>query len=297
MFFNKKLAFFYFVIVLLSISCSRPVANFMVDKNAVKTAPAKITFENKSKKAEAYEWDFGDGKTSVEESPAHQYYKPGKYTVTLKAIKEGKMSTEKKELQIDAPEECLIEMETSMGTMIILLYSATPNHRDNFIKLAEEGFYNDLLFHRVISGFMIQGGDPNSRNAKANARLGGGGPGYLVDAEFVDSLVHVKGALAAARTNNPEKKSSGSQFYIVHGTTLTDDQIDQIERRKGLKYTAEQRKQFKDMGGTPHLDRDYVVYGQVISGMEVIDKIAATATNPGNRPKEDVKMIKVSVIK
>ena len=189
-------------------------------------------------------------------------------------------------------------METSMGSMIILLYSSTPNHRDNFIKLAEEGFYDDLLFHRVMNGFMIQGGDPNSKNASANARLGGGGPGYQIPAEFVDSLVHIKGSLAAARQPdnvNPQLKSSGSQFYIVHGTSVSPEQLDLFEKRTGVKYTEAQRKKYYDLGGTPQLDRNYVVYGQVIYGMDVIDKIAATAVK-GQRPKTDIKM-KIKVIK
>ncbi len=284
--------------VFLFTSCAKPVANFMITDEAVKAAPAKITFENKSKKAESYEWDFGDGNISGEEAPSHQYFKPGKYTITLKAIKEGKISTKTKEIEIESPEECLVEMETSMGTMIILLYSATPNHRDNFIKLAEEGFYDDLLFHRVMNGFMVQGGDPNSRNASTNAQLGSGGPGYQIAAEFVDSLIHNKGALAAARQPdyvNPQLKSSGSQFYIVHGTSVTPEQLDLFEKRTGIKYTEAQRKKYYDMGGTPQLDHNYVVFGQVIYGMEVIDKIAETAVN-GTRPKTDVKM-KVRVIK
>jgi cyclophilin family peptidyl-prolyl cis-trans isomerase len=298
MVFTKKMIGLWCLTTLLLTSCARPVANFMVTDKAVKAAPAKITFENKSKKAESYEWDFGDGKISGEETPSHQYFKPGKYTITLKAIKEGKISTKTKEIEIESPEQCLIEMETSMGTMIILLYSSTPNHRDNFIKLAEEGFYDDLLFHRVINGFMVQGGDPSSRNASTNGRLGNGGPGYQIPAEFVDSLVHVKGALAAARQPdnvNPQLKSSGSQFYIVHGTSVSPKQLDQFEKRTGVKYTEAQRKKYYGMGGTPQLDRNYVVYGQVIYGMEVIDKIAATAVK-GTRPKTDLKM-KVSVIK
>ncbi|HFB99947.1 MAG TPA: PKD domain-containing protein [Phaeodactylibacter sp.] len=294
----KKIMWLFFAIALLMTSCARPVANFTIADKSAKTVPADIRFENKSKKAAIYEWDFGDGKTSSELSPSHQYYKPGKYTITLKAItQKGKTSTHSKQIQIDAPEECLVEMETSMGTMVILLSSATPGHRDNFIKLAEQGFYDGLLFHRVINGFMIQGGDPNSRNAKPNARLGSGGPGYQIPAEFVDSLVHIKGAICAARTNNPEKKSSGSQFYIVQGTTYSDAQIDQMEKRKGFKYTAKQRELLKTVGGTPQLDREYVVYGHVISGLDVIDKIAQTPTKAGDRPIKDVVIKKVRVIK
>jgi peptidyl-prolyl cis-trans isomerase B (cyclophilin B) len=298
MVFTKKMIGLWCLAAILFTSCAKPVANFMITDDTVKAAPAKITFENKSKKAESYEWDFGDGNISGEETPSHQYFKPGKYTITLKAIKEGKISTQTKEIEIESPEQCLVEMETSMGTMIILLHSATPNHRDNFIKLAEDGFYDDLLFHRVMNGFMIQGGDPNSRNASANARLGSGGPGYQIPAEFVDSLIHIKGALASARQPdqvNPEKKSSGSQFYIVHGTNISAESLDQFEKKTGVKYTEAQRKKYYKMGGTPQLDRNYVIFGQVIYGMEVIDKIATTNVN-GNRPKTDIKM-KVSVIK
>ena len=200
-------------------------------------------------------------------------------------------------VQITAPERCLVEIETDFGTMTAELYNSTPKHRDNFIKLAEEGYYNDLLFHRVINGFMIQGGDPNSRNAPAGQMLGSGGPNYQIPAEFVDTLAHVKGALAAARTNNPEKKSSGSQFYIVQGGGPVNEQmLNQIEASKGFHYTPEQREQYQSLGGTPFLDRDYTVFGRVIKGLEVIDKIAATQTSAGDRPVKDVKM-KMRVIK
>ncbi len=185
------------------------------------------------------------------------------------------------------------EIETEFGTMKVKLYNSTPKHRDNFIKLANEGFYDDLLFHRVMSGFMIQGGDPDSKDAAPDARLGGGGPGYQIDAEI--GALHVKGALAAARTQNPEKKSSGSQYYIVQGKPQSDGALDAIEAQKGVKYSPEQRELYKTLGGTPQLDNEYTVYGEVVEGLEVVDKIAAVATN-GNppqgtsRPLEDVKM-------
>jgi len=297
---NKNIVWSFFVIALLLTSCARPVSNFSYDRSE-KSAPSKITFQNNSKKADTYEWDFGDGNTTNDATPSHQYFKPGKYTISLKAMKDGKSRTSKKTVEVDAPEKCLVEMVTPHGNMIILLHEETPLHRDNFLKLAEEGFYDGIIFHRVINGFMIQGGDPNSKNAKANANLGTGGPGYNVDAEFVDGLVHIKGALAAARQGdavNPEKKSSGSQFYIVQGSKMTDQQLDQMERSKGCKYTAEQRKIYKEQGGTPFLDKEYTVFGQVIYGMDVIDKIGSVPTNRGrgDRPKDDVTM-KVIVIK
>ena len=183
------------------------------------------------------------------------------------------------------------EIETDFGVMKVKLYNSTPKHRDNFITLANENFYEDLLFHRIINGFMVQGGDPDSRDAGPNVRLGGGGPGYQTDAEI--GALHIKGALAAARTPdtvNPERKSSGSQFYIVHGRAQSDAALDAIEKQKNVKYSPEQRELYKTLGGTPQLDNDYTVFGEVVEGMEVIDKIAAVKTAPGDRPVEDIKM-------
>lgn len=278
-------------------SCAiKPVANFTAPADKI-VAPAEITFTNTSIKAETYAWDFGDGGTSTEVSPTHRYTHSGNFTVVLKATKGSKTVIRKQMIQVTAPERCLVEIETDYGTMTAELYNATPKHRDNFIKLAEEGYYNDLLFHRVINGFMIQGGDPNSRNAPAGQSLGFGGPAQLIPAEFVDSLAHFKGAICAARsTNNPEKKSSGSQFYIVQGGPVTDETLTQIETMKRFHYTPEQRAEYLAVGGTPHLDRDYTVFGRVIKGLDVIDKIGAVETAAGDRPKKDVKM-KIRVIK
>jgi cyclophilin family peptidyl-prolyl cis-trans isomerase len=181
-----------------------------------------------------------------------------------------------------------IEITTDYGVMKVKLFNSTPKHRDNMIKLASEGYYDGLLFHRVIKGFMAQGGDPDSRTASPDQSLGGGGPGYLVDAEL--GAPHLKGALAAARTQNPEKKSSGSQFYIVQGQKQTDEQLDGFERQKKIKYSPEQRKLYKEIGGTPQLDMDYTVYGEVVDGLDVIDKLTAVQTAPGDRPFKDVKM-------
>jgi len=259
-------------------------------------APATVAFSNTSTNADSYVWDFGDGTTSTEVNPTHAYKHSGNFTVTLKALKGKKNKTVSQMIQVTAPERCLVEIETEFGTMLAELYASTPKHRDNFVKLADEGFYDDLLFHRVISGFMIQGGDPQSRGAAAGQSLGMGGPTYQIPAEFVDDLVHVKGAIAAARTNNPEKKSSGSQFYIVQGAPVQEGTLNQIESMRNFRYTPEQRQAYLQHGGTPHLDREYTVYGQIIEGLDIIDKIAAVETAPGDRPKKDVKM-KVRVIK
>lgn len=190
-------------------------------------------------------------------------------------------------------------IETSYGNMTVELYNETPKHRDNFLKLVNEGFYNDLIFHRVINNFMIQGGDPNSRNAAPGAPLGNGNLGYTIPAEFVKGLYHKKGALAAARMGdnvNPTKASSSCQFYIVQGNVWPADRLQMFGAQMGKQFSPEQVRDYTTIGGTPHLDDDYTVFGQVVEGLDVIDKIAAVQCGPGDRPVADVKM-KISVIK
>ncbi len=186
-----------------------------------------------------------------------------------------------------------VAIETSFWTMEAVLYDSTPLHRDNFIKLANEWFYDDLLFHRVIEGFMIQGWDPESRGAESGKRLGTGWPGYQIPAEI--GAPHIKGALAAARNNNPEKKSSGSQFYIVQGKIESEASLINWAKAKGITYSAEDIAAYTSVWGTSMLDAEYTVFGEVIVWVDVIDKIAATETAPGDRPVSDVKM-KVKVI-
>src|SRR5690606_9526482 len=172
------------------------------------------------------------------------------------------------------------------------LYNETPQHRDNFVKLVQEQFYQGLLFHRVIEHFMIQGGDPDSRNAEAGQRLGSGGLDYKVPAEFRPHLFHKKGVLAAARDNNPEKASSATQFYLVQGRTFTDAGLDSLEtlRREGRKIPDDQREVYRTLGGVPHLDQNYTVYGEIVSGISLIDSIAAVETDRFDRPVEDQRM-------
>lgn len=196
------------------------------------------------------------------------------------------------------PKDTYVKVSTSYGQVFIKLFNETPKHRDNFIKLAKEGTLNGTLFHRVIKGFMIQGGDPNSKNATAGQSLGDGDLGYKVDAEFIPNLFHRKGVLAAARDNNPEKASSASQFYIVQGKKYTDAELDAVEKGRlaGRKIPAEQREIYKTVGGTPFLDQTYTVYGEVVKGLEMVDKIADLPVGANNRPVEDVKM-QVSLLK
>lgn len=242
-----------------------------------------------------------------------------------------------------------VEIITSYGTMVVLLYDKTPEHRDNFLKLVDSGFYNGLLFHRVINNFMVQGGDPDSKGAAEGAKLGQGGPGYTVPAEIYSGYYHKKGALAAARQGdqaNPEKRSSGSQFYIVDGKTYSKADLDRLEQRKHMlyykakmnayladtsnkvdldrfvalstakntdgmsdfnheleekidlqegtqpnfSYSEDQINTYSFEGGTPHLDGDYTVFGEVISGYELIDQLASVETDAAGRPLVDIKM-------
>ena len=185
-----------------------------------------------------------------------------------------------------------VKVITPYGTMIIRLYDQTPKHRDNFVKLARGHFYDSTLFHRVINKFMIQGGDPDSKHAHPGDTLGNGDVGYTIPPEFQLDLFHRKGALGAARDDRPDKASSGCQFYIVQGKVFTDEQLDKLEKTRlgGRKIPTDQRRVYKTEGGSPHLDQSYTVFGQVIKGMDVIDKIAALKTDSRDRPLEDVPM-------
>lgn len=199
-----------------------------------------------------------------------------------------------------------VVMETTMGTIEVMLYNQTPKHRDNFLSLVEEGAYDSLLFHRVIKDFMIQGGDPESRNAVKGQLLGDGDRPYTLPAEFrlEDGIFHRRGALAAAREGddvNPEQRSSAMQFYIVWGRVFDDDRLDYVQQRMDeitggkVKYTKEMRESYKTVGGTPHLDGMYTVFGEVVSGMDAVDAIQQVATDENDRPMEDVRILKAYV--
>lgn len=187
-------------------------------------------------------------------------------------------------MELDAQKMTKVLIQTDLGNITVALYNDTPKHRDNFIKLAKAGFYNGSIFHRVIKGFMIQGGGAPAGLPEMSDR---------VPAEFVPAHIHKKGALCAARMPdqvNPKKESSGSQFYIVQGGIIPAQQLDQYDQRRAVKYTPEQRVAYTTVGGTPFLDGDYTVFGEVVEGMDVIDKIAAVQTGPGDKPVKDVKM-------
>jgi cyclophilin family peptidyl-prolyl cis-trans isomerase len=194
-----------------------------------------------------------------------------------------------------------VEIITDKGIIIVRLSDSTPLHRDNFLKLVKQKYYDSVLFHRVIKNFMIQSGDPDSKHAKPGAELGNGGPAYTIPAEFRMSLFHYKGVIAAAREGddvNPKKASAGSQFYIVQGKKFTDSGLDSVEtRRLHRKIPVNEREIYKTIGGTPHLDQNYTVFGEVIKGLGVVDSIAVVSTDSNDRPIKDVRIIKMKLIK
>ncbi len=190
----------------------------------------------------------------------------------------------------------MVDITTSLGDIVVKLYDSTPQHRDNFIKLVKDGFYDSLLFHRVIDGFMIQGGDPGSKGAADSVQLGAGeAPGERIPAEFNVNYFHKKGALAAARDDNPAKASSNCQFYIVQGKPMTDTELNMIEcqirnENPTFRYTDAQRKIYNSVGGTPFLDQNYTVFGEVVKGLDVIDKIAKVQRDSNDRPLQNITM-------
>ena len=189
----------------------------------------------------------------------------------------------------------LVTLTTDFGTMRLVLHDETPKHKANFIRLIDSVYYDGLLFHRIIEKFMIQGGDPDSRTAVAGQALGNGDIGYLVPAELIPTLFHKKGALGAARDDRPDKASSAVQFYVVQGRTWNDEDLQkQIERGRARgssrQFTDAQKQMYKTVGGTPHLDGNYTVFGQVIDGLSVIDSVAKQPRNLKDRPLADIRM-------
>jgi cyclophilin family peptidyl-prolyl cis-trans isomerase len=190
-----------------------------------------------------------------------------------------------------------VKIETEYGNIILMLYDNTPLNTNNMVKNAKEHIYDSLLFHRCIPQFMIQGGDPESKRAAAGAHLGNGGLTYTIPAEIKDDIYHKRGAVGVARDGNPEKAGSASQFYLVSGKKFTDAELDNISNRTGHKFTPEQREMYKTQGGTPFLDGNYTVFGEVTEGMDIVDKIAAEPRDGSDRPNKDIRMLHVTVMK
>lgn len=200
--------------------------------------------------------------------------------------------------QADAQQR--VRMETTLGTIDFILYDETPKHKSNFMRLISEGYFDGLLFHRVIPRFMIQAGDPESREATSTRGLGNGGPGYTIPAEINNKFIHKKGALAAARqpdAGNPEFRSNGSQFYFVQGSVYLRNALQRYEKKNNIIYTEKQKIDYETLGGMPHLDGKYTIFGQIIWGLDVLEKISQVKTGRGDRPVEDVRIISVKLIK
>ena len=250
-----------------------------------------------------------DGKNGkAEVRNAKVYYTPnagfvGTDVVTYKICDEGeKPRCSEGTLTIEVQKMEAFTIETSLGNIAGKLSNKTPKHRDNFKKLVNEGFYDGTLFHRIIPDFMIQGGDPDSKGAEPGQRLGGGGPGYTVPAEFNAELFHKRGAIAAARrgAGNPKKESSGCQFYICVGKKYSEAELNQTQKRlNGISrtITPEQREVYKTEGGVPFLDGDYTVFGEITEGFDIMDKIVGQERDRSDRPNEDIKMISVKMVK
>ncbi|MDO4190597.1 MAG: peptidylprolyl isomerase [Bacteroidales bacterium] len=206
------------------------------------------------------------------------------------------------------PKQTYVKITTTMGDIKIHLYDNTPLHKENFIRLCKNKFYDQVLFHRVIKNFMIQGGDPNSRNCDSTKVLGDGGLDYTIPAEFTPENYHRRGALCAARQAdhvNPKRESSSTQFYIVVGKTFTDSELDMQEQRinnatrpsEPFHFTGEQRNTYKAFGGTPHLDMQYTVFGEVVDGLDVVLKICNVDTDKNDRPKTNVRILSTKITK
>jgi cyclophilin family peptidyl-prolyl cis-trans isomerase len=196
--------------------------------------------------------------------------------------------------------QTLVSMETSAGEVILKLYDDTPIHKANFLKLVNKGYYDSLLFHRVIKDFMMQGGDPNSRNASRYKKLGTGSPGYTLEAEIGPQHIHKRGALAAARNEdkiNSKKKSNGSQFYIVTGRKYPRKYMPRFEETRGEKYSEKELIAYETIGGSPHLDGLYTVFGEVMRGLDIVEKVCNAPVNGASRPLKDVYILKIKVIR
>lgn len=203
-------------------------------------------------------------------------------------------------LLLSAQAQDMVKIFTTKGEIVVKLYENTPIHRENFIKLAKEGFYDSTTFHRVIREFMIQGGDPQSNPSSGSGKVGSGGPGYTLEAEIDKGHIHKKGALAAARQGdavNPEKRSSGSQFYIVVGRRYPAKYMSSFEEQNGMTYSEADKQAYEDLGGTPHLDGGYTVFGEVLQGLEIVENISTVQTAQGDRPVEPVYILKMEVLK
>lgn len=273
-------------------SCAKPVADFhMADGAQTLKAPLHLQLRNLSTNASSYEWRVNGHSVSTQEDLDHMLLESGRHIVELTANEANKSAKKTKEVILMPPMECHVIFRTTAGDMVFRLLEDTPGHLANITERIESGYYDGLLFHRVIDDFMIQGGDNKSRS---------GGRRYdepqAIPAEITPAYPHYRGALAAARMPddiNPDKESSGSQFYIVDGRALDDDKMASFQKDKYFDYTEEQLQTYTDQGGAPQLDGEYTVFGYMTHGWEVLDQIAGSATDKYDRPLTEIKITEV----
>ncbi|MBT8232553.1 MAG: peptidylprolyl isomerase [Saprospiraceae bacterium] len=288
-----KQILYFFTIGLLATACSKPVANFLIEEDKVQIAES-VSFVNSSQGAETFVWSINGDVQSNEKDFKNTFYESGRHTIGLKAIKGSDISEKTSDVFITAPQECKVFIKTNFGNLILGLYEETPIHLNNFVDLVENGFYDGIKFHRIMDGFMIQGGDVKTRDKSFNGTYQS-----EIHAEINSHAYHVRGALAAARMPdeiNPDKKSSGTQFYIVDGRNIDIDNLRDTESSKLIDYSEEQIAQYLENGGAPQLDGEYTVFGYLIEGYDVLDKISGVETDEKNKPLEEVIILEAKML-
>jgi cyclophilin family peptidyl-prolyl cis-trans isomerase len=285
-----------FYICLVYSSCA-PKALFEVQKES-SVVPTNISLKNLSKNSHEYIWEFSDGSTSTEVNPTLKLTKSGLQTIRLTSITGNKKASFQHSFYLDAPDKCTALIKTNLGDMTVVLYDATPIHQENFIKLVKSNFYNNISFHRVISGFVAQVGDPSTIPADKKS-LNKTNPNYTLPAEIIDTMFHIRGTLAAARTPdevNPRKESSGTQFYIIDGRKQSESQIQDYGYAKGITYPKHIINEYIKNGGSPQLDGEYTIFGKVVSGFHIIEAIMEIKTDEKDRPIDDITILEITMV-
>ena len=282
----------FFTILLLATACSKPVANFLVEGDTQLISP--ITFTNISTNAEKYTWKVDDKIVSEDVNLQYNFYESGRHSVQLIATKGNKSVSESNDVFINPPTTCLVLLKTNFGNMTLSLNEETPMHLQNFVEMVNSGYYEGVIFHRVMDGFMIQGGDDKLRKTKFKGKIPD-----VIQPEINNSLYHIRGALAAARMPdeiNPGKNSSSTQFYIVDGRSVDEDKLKDTESSKLINYSDEQIEGYLSNGGAPQLDGEYTVFGFLVDGFDVLESISVVKTNERDKSLEEVVILEAKIL-
>lgn len=287
-----KEVFFFILLLILATACSKPVANFLIEGD--NQLPSELSLINKSSNADSFIWMVNGNVISEDENALFCFYESGLQTIELKAIKGSTEKIYSQSFYTEAPENCMVLLKTNLGDMVLSLSEQTPNHLSNFVKLVNNDYYTGVVFHRVIDGFMIQGGDQKLRKTPYK-----GDAIEAFDNEIGNEMYHVRGALAAARMPdnvNPEKKSSGAQFYIVDGTPVDIEKLKDYESSQLINYTDDQINAYLKNGGAPQLDGEYTVFGHLVKGFDVLERISKVDTDEYNKPIDEVIIIEAKML-